>query len=87
MLPSLTTALVVAGFVGTAIQIGTYFLVASQRLSTEDVRFYLLNLAGTAGLTLSLAAQWNLPSLVAQGIWFVIATVGLIRVLRVRKKV
>lgn len=76
------TLLIGIGIVGTLIQIGTYFLVSSGRMSSNDGAFYWWNLIGTSCIVASLYVQWNFPSLISQVLWIVVSIIGIVRTAR-----
>ncbi len=73
------------GFVGTACIIGAY---AYLTYKDEPSPFILhgTNLTGAALLTVSLLVHTNWPSLVLEGFWAAIATWGLAKALKSRRK-
>lgn len=77
--------LVIMGLLGVAINLVAYALLTSGRLLASDARYQLINILGTGGILLSLLAQWNLPSFVANVAWLIIGMAGLVRIKRMRK--
>lgn len=73
------------GFLGVAIVLATYALLASGRLSNDDIRYPVLNILGTLGIVYSLLHQWNLPSMVTQLIWIAVSIAGILRIVRRRR--
>ena len=74
------------GMVGVAIQLVAYWLLASGKLSNHDPRYPAINIVGTLAIVFSVFYQWNLPSLVSQGVWIAISIVGLVRIYWQRRK-
>ena len=74
------------GLIGVAIVLLAYYLLASGKVSNNDVRYYWLNIIGTLALTYSLLYAWNLPAVVSQVVWILISVMGLVRVWRARGK-
>ena len=68
-----------AGLVGTAILIVTYFANQVGRLPSDDWRFPFGNLLGSCLILGSLLVDWNLPSVVIEGFWIAISLYGLLR--------
>ncbi len=76
----------IIGIVGVVVNLTAYGLITSGRLGTGDARYQLLNIFGTCGLLISLIAQWNLPSFIANVAWLMIGIIGLIRILYLRRR-
>ncbi len=76
-------ALIVAGFVGTALLVAAYFANQQRWLSSEHWLFPLANLVGSCLMLASLWVQWNAPSAVIEGFWAAISLYGLARRRRV----
>jgi len=74
------------GFVGVFIVLVAYALLASGRLSNDDMRYPVLNIVGTLGIAYSLLYQWNLPSMVTQLIWIAVSIIGMMRIARKRMR-
>lgn len=73
------------GFVGMACIIGAYFYLTAK----DDPNPFVLhgtNLAGAALLTVSLLVHTNWPSLVLEAFWAAIASWGLWKAVKSRKK-
>lgn len=68
------------GLLGVAIVLGAYGLLSTGRWKASEPRYQLLNIAGTAGILISLIAQWNLASFIINTAWLMIGFVGLIRI-------
>lgn len=74
------------GMVGVVINIIAYGMLTTGHLRSDDVRYQITNILGTCGILVSLVAQWNLPSFIANTLWLVIGAVGLYRILRKRAR-
>jgi hypothetical protein len=74
------------GLAGVFINLFAYALLSSDRLKASDMRYQLLNIAGTTGILVSLLAQWNLSVFVTNAAWLLVGIVGLVRILRLRGK-
>lgn len=72
------------GLIGVAIQLVAYWLLASSRLSNNDIRYPIINIVGTSCIVFSVLYQWNLPSFVSQVVWITISLIGLVRITRKR---
>jgi uncharacterized membrane protein YuzA (DUF378 family) len=74
--------LVIVGLFGVAINLVAYAMLTSGKLLASDARYQIVNIAGTSCILLSLIAQWNLPSFVANVAWLLIGIAGLVRIKR-----
>ena len=75
----------VAGLVGTALIVGSYFGVQIGRLAADRLAYPALNAVGAALVIVSLLVDFNLPALVLEGFWVLISLVGIGRALRRRR--
>src|SRR5689334_3585898 len=75
-----------AGFVGAAIIVVTYFAMQQRWLNALDWRFPAANLVGAVLILVSLWFEWNFPSVVIEIFWALISLVGLIRSLAERRQ-
>ena len=80
------TVAVTIGLVGVVINLIAYAMVTAGRMHTDEVRYQVNNIVGTVFILISLTAQWNLPSFIANVAWLLIGVVGLARILRQRKR-
>lgn len=76
----------IIGFFGVGIVLLAYALLASGRLSNDDMRYPVLNIVGTLGIAYSLLYQWNLPSMVTQLIWIAVSLLAMMRIARKRMR-
>lgn len=79
------TLFTILGLVGVFTNLLAYGLLTSGRLRANDVRYQLINIAGTTGILISLITQYNLPILVLNIAWLAIGIVGLARILLLRR--
>lgn len=77
----------IIGLIGSAITIGSYALVSTQRLRSDALAYPLANLIGTAMVFYSLLYAWNLPAVVLQVLWIFFSAVGMVRILVRRRTV
>lgn len=75
----------ITGFIGMGLLVLGYFLVNSGKISDDNPRFHLINLAGAGGILISLLAAWNLPVFILESCWAAISLVGLWRGLNPKK--
>lgn len=68
-----------AGLVGTALILGTYAATIAGRADPRRAPALTGNLAGASGILVSLAQDFNLSAAIVEGVWAVIALIGLAR--------
>jgi hypothetical protein len=76
----------VAGFMGAAIIVITYFAMQQRWLDALDWRFPAANLLGSLLILVSLWFEWNFPSVVIEIFWALISLMGLARSLAERRR-
>lgn len=69
----------VIGFAGATVIIAAYFANQQRWLRSEDWRYPLANLVGSALILVSLYFEWNFPSVVIELFWIAISLYGLAR--------
>jgi len=69
------------GLIGVVINLIAYGLLTAGKLRAGELRYQVINVVGTTGILLSLVAQWNLPVFIANTAWFIIAFIGVGRIL------
>ena len=57
----------------------TYFLLQTERLSSTEVIYSLLNLIGAALIAISLLFDFNLSAFIIEVAWMAISVYGIIR--------
>ena len=72
------------GIVGTICILGAYFLLQTDRLSSRDLSYSVLNAVGAFFLVISLSFDFNLSALIVESFWALISAIGIIRCLRSR---
>ena len=70
------------GTTGVVVILVTYFLLQTERLSSTDVIYSLLNLIGAALIALSLLFDFNLSAFIIEIAWMAISVYGIIRYAR-----
>ena len=65
------------GIVGTIFILGAYFLLQTDRLSSRDLSYSLLNAVGASFLVVSLLFDFNLSALIVESFWALISAVGI----------
>ena len=70
------------GTTGVVVILVTYFLLQTERLSSTDVIYSLLNLIGAALIAISLLFDFNLSAFIIEIAWMAISVYGIIRYAR-----
>ena len=73
------------GLLGTAIVVGSYFLLQSGRLLGTGLKYQLLNIAGSACILVSLVGGFNVSVALLQCTWIAISVYGVVRGLRANR--
>lgn len=73
------------GLLGSAIVVGSYFLLQSGRLSGTGLLYQLLNIAGSACILVSLAGGFNVSVALLQCTWIAISVYGVVRGIRAKR--
>lgn len=76
----------VIGMTGTALVVGTYFLLQFDRIDAKSFAYNFLNLLGAVLLLLSLMVHFNLASFVIELFWIAASLVGLYKVYKRGKR-
>ncbi|MEP1472888.1 MAG: hypothetical protein ABJK20_03615 [Halieaceae bacterium] len=76
----------VIGMTGTALVVGSYFLLQLDRIDSRGLGYNLMNLAGAILLLVSLCFKFNLASFVIELFWIAASLVGLYRWLQTRNQ-
>ncbi len=67
----------IIGLIGTALVVGTYFLMQLNKLDPKGLRFNLLNLCGATFLLISLLVHFNLASFIIEVFWIAASLIGI----------
>ena len=70
------------GLFGSALVVGSYFLLQSGRLSGTGRPYQLINIAGSSCILVSLFGGFNLSVALLQCTWIVISIYGIVRGIR-----
>ncbi len=73
------------GIAGVALILVAYFALLSERLSSRDLGYSVLNLVGAILITVSLAIDFNLASLIIEIFWMAVSLYGIRRALMHRR--
>lgn len=74
------------GLLGSALVVGSYFLLQSGRLSGTGLPYQLLNIAGSACILVSLVGGFNVSVALLQCTWIAISVYGVVRGLRANRR-
>jgi len=69
----------VIGTIGVAIILTTYFLLQTNRIHANELRYSVLNFFGAGMILISLIYDFNFPSFVVEVAWVLISVMGMIR--------
>jgi len=75
----------IVGYLGSAMIILAYFLLQSGKVTSEDIRYPLINLIGAILLMISLTVHTNMPSVVIEIFWIGISVYGIWKILKKKK--
>ena len=64
------------GSIGVFIVIVTYFLLQIDKISSDDLKYSLLNIFGSSLIVYSLAHNWNFASFLIEFFWILISFIG-----------
>jgi len=67
------------GLLGSALVVGSYFLLQSGRLSGTGLPYQSINIAGSACILVSLVGGFNLSVALLQCTWIAISVFGIVR--------
>lgn len=70
----------VIGYIGVALYITSYALLATQKITGDSVIYHTLNLIAPSCVLVSLSIEFNAPSAVIQSVWVVISLIALFRI-------
>ena len=70
----------IVGWTGTFAILLAYFLISAKKISADDRRYQILNLAGAIGIIINSVVHGAIPSVGLNIVWLLIALYGLFRV-------
>lgn len=76
----------IVGLVGVSMILVAYYFLNTLRLSAHDLVYQNTNLLGSILILFSLCFHVNLASIVIELAWITISTMGIIRILRKRRR-
>ncbi|MGI9474261.1 MAG: CBU_0592 family membrane protein [Rubripirellula sp.] len=69
----------IVGFIGIAMVVGTYLLLQTGRMRSDELRYPLLNGIGAACVLYSIFFAFNLSAFLVEAFWALISSIGVIR--------
>lgn len=76
-----------AGLLGVTLVLVAYYLLNIKIFLADDIRYVLMNLAGSVLLLYSLFFHWNLSSVLIEVAWILISLIGAYQYFRKKKLV
>ncbi len=67
------------GIIGVILIVVSYFLLQINKISSNDLKFSLMNFFGSLLIIVSLFYNWNLPSFIIEMFWMVISVIGIVK--------
>lgn len=67
------------GNIGVFLVVLAFYLLQTERLTSRDIRYSLLNLTGAILLLISLMFNWNLSSVIIELFWIGISLIGIFK--------
>ena len=72
------------GIAGAIFILGAYFLLQTERISSRDLSYSVMNAVGALLLVVSLMFDRNVSALIVESFWAIISMIGIIRCIRSR---
>jgi hypothetical protein len=69
------------GTTGTAVIIGTYILLQTERIRSDSLLYSLLNAAGASLILVSLVFNFNFSAFIVEFFWLLISLFGIVKFL------
>jgi len=76
----------IVGISGVALLLVAYFLLSTDKLSSQSLRYQLCNLIGASSVLYSLMFTFNLSSVVIEVSWIIISLIGIYRIVSSQAK-
>ena len=67
------------GMVGAISILGAYFLLQTERISSDSLAYSMANFIGALLILLSLIYRFNLPAFIIESVWVLISGFGLLK--------
>lgn len=74
------------GISGVVVLLTAYFLLSTNRLSSQSLKYQFCNLFGAVSVLYSLMFTFNLSSVVIEICWTIVSLIGIYRIVSDRKK-
>ena len=75
----------IIGMTGTALVVGSFFMLQLEKMSPQDLGYNVMNLSGAILLLISLGYNFNLASVVIELFWIGASLIGLYKYVNQRK--
>ena len=75
----------IIGMTGTALVVGSFFMLQLEKMSPKDLGYKVMNLSGAILLLISLGYNFNLASVVIELFWIGASLIGLYKYVNQRK--
>ncbi len=75
----------IIGIFGVTLVLFSYLLLQLGKISSEDLRYILMNMFGSGGILVSLTQNFNVASVLIESSWVTISLIGLIRYYKKRR--
>ncbi|NRA62585.1 MAG: hypothetical protein HRU25_17130 [Psychrobium sp.] len=75
----------VIGMTGTALVVGSFFMLQLEKMAPQDLGYNVMNLSGAILLLISLTYNFNLASVVIELFWIGASLIGLYKYVAARK--
>lgn len=72
------------GLAGVFLILLAYFLLQTEKIAADEMRYPALNLAGAVLILISLTHTFNLASFVIEVCWIAISVYGIVKIIRRR---
>ncbi|GGY45358.1 CBU_0592 family membrane protein [Parvularcula lutaonensis] len=73
------------GIIGVLCILAAYFLLQTEKIRSDELRYPVLNLVGAVLILISLIHTFNLASFVIEICWIAISLYGIAKILRSRR--
>jgi uncharacterized membrane protein len=73
------------GIIGVILLLIAYYLLSTNRMSSQSLTYQLYNLIGAALIMYSLMFHWNTASVLIETAWIIISMIGIYRIRNTRK--
>ena len=75
----------ILGLFGFGLYVLNYILLTSHRVTSNQCRFFAVNMLAAACVLLSQFASFNLPATLIQGFWIVLSLIAILKRMQLRR--